>query len=388
MKLAISLLITSVLLLSSIGLVMIFSVSSVEGLRIYNDSYHFLKNQALFFIAALTVATIIFAIPLEKWFSKGMVYFLIGAILIGLIVVHIPGLGKEIKGSNRWVQLPGISLQTSEFIKISVIILMAWWQGQPWRRNAAFKEGLLYPGIGVGLVCVGLLLQPDFGSAIMLALICCLMMITAGVNIRILATMGATALAIITILVIHDPIRIKRVVPVFLLNMPEEVDPELLSGPLYQVISAISAFKHGGIIGKGLGNSIYKEHYIPEYHTDFILSMIGEELGIMGTASCIILILTIFICGLYISYKAENFQHRLLALGMTLQISLYSIVNTGVVCGLFPTKGLAMPFLSYGGSNLLSSFMAIGFILAVGRYIIENEIPDNTPQHNDTFWNM
>lgn len=388
MKLAISLLIIAVLLLSSIGLVMIFSVSSVEGLRIYNDSYHFLKNQALFFLAAIIVATIIFAIPLETWFSKGMVYVLIGAIIVGLIVVHIPGLGKEIKGSNRWIQLPGINLQTSEFIKIAAIILMAWWQGVPWRKNSSLKEGLVYPGIGVILVCIGLLLQPDFGSAIMLALICCAIMVTAGVNVRVLFALGVSALLAIAVLVFHDPVRIKRVVPVFLLNMPEKVDPELLSGPLYQVVSAISAFKHGDIFGKGLGNSIYKEHYIPEYHTDFILSMVGEELGVLGTSACIILILTIFICGLYISYKTEHFQYRLLALGMTLQISLYAMVNTGVVCGLFPTKGLAMPFLSYGGSNLLSSFMAIGFILAVARYVVENEVPDNTPQHTDTFWNM
>lgn len=388
MKLAISLLIIAVLLLSSIGLVMIFSVSSVEGLRIYNDSYHFLKNQGLFFIAAIIVATIIFTIPLEKWFSKGMVYILICAIIVGLIVVHIPGLGKEIKGSNRWIQLPGINLQTSEFIKIATIILMAWWQGMPWRKNASIKEGLLIPGAGLGVVCIGLLLQPDFGSAIMLTIICCAIMLTAGVNLRVFVGLFVSALLILVALVIHDPIRIKRVVPVFLLNMPQEVDSELLSGPLYQVVSAISAFKHGSITGQGLGNSIYKEHYIPEYHTDFILSMIGEELGVCGTVACVILITTILICGLYISYKTEHFQYRLLALGMTLQISLYAIVNTGVVCGLFPTKGLAMPFLSYGGSNLLSSFMAFGFILAVGRYTIEHEFPDNTPQHSDTFWNM
>lgn len=387
MKWAIILLASSVLLLTLIGLVMIFSVSSVEGERIYNDGLHFVKNQGIFFLLAVITAVIIYTIPLETWFSKGMVYIFISIIVFGLIAVHIPGLGKEVKGSSRWIQLPGIRLQTSEFIKIATIFLMAWWQGLPWSKNKTLA-GTLIPCAGLGIVCIGLLLQPDFGSAIMLSLVCGLIMLTAGANAYLLLGVAATGLMAIIGLILYDPVRIKRVFPIFELNTANSLNSEMLSGPLYQVIGAISALKHGGILGQGLGHSVYKEHYIPEYHTDFILSMIGEELGIVGTSIVELLILTILVCGLYISYKVEHFQYRLLALGMTLQISLYAIVNTAVVCGLFPTKGLAMPFLSYGGSNLLSSFIAVGFILSVGRYVLETKASSDISQHDPSFWNV
>lgn len=388
MKWAGSLLALSVIFLSAIGLVIIFSVSSVEGERIYGDSLHFVKGQLLFFVAAISVATAIYFTPIEKWFSKGVIYILIALILIGLISVHIPGLGKEIKGSSRWIRLPGINLQTSEFVKIAAILVVAWWHGQPWRINRSFIQGAFIPICGVGVVAIGLISQPDFGSTIMLGSICIIMMLTSGVKITHLLLLATPALLGIVIAIIFDPVRIQRVLPIFQLNTSGNVAEEVLQGSLYQVSAAISAFKHGGVFGQGIGHSIYKEHYIPEYHTDFILSMVGEEFGVFGTSLCMILILVILICGLYISYKTEHFQYRLLALGMTLQISLYAIVNTGVVCGLFPTKGLAMPFLSYGGSNLFSSFMAVGFILSVAKYTYNSETPKNEPQHSTTFYNM
>ena len=388
MRWAVFLLILAVFLLAIIGLVMIYSVSSVQGETIYNDSYHFVKNQGLFFLLAIMAIVLINLIPFDTLFSKEIVYLAIVIILFGLIAVHIPGLGRKVNGSSRWIELIGFRLQTSEFIKLATIFLMAWWQGQAWRKNVSFLEGFLYPTIGLGIVDIGLMSQPDFGSTFMLSAICCMMMVVAGVNLKYLLGMVICGLSLFVYKVIEDPLRLQRVNPIIKLNSSGIVDSATIEGPLYQVVSAISAFKHGGVWGKGLGHSVYKEHYIPEYHTDFILSMIGEEMGILGTSIIAILVLTILISGIYISLKERDFQFRLLAFGMTLQISLYAIVNTAVVIGFFPTKGLAMPFLSYGGSNLLSSFIAIGFIIFVARHVIGNEVNEEDPQHDLSFWKM
>lgn len=388
MKKAVVILAIAVLALAIFGLVVNLSISTVEGQRLQNDSFHYIKNQSTFFVIALIVSIAIIFIPLDKLFSRGMIYLYIAAIIIGLVIVHIPGLGKDVKGSSRWINLMGINIQTSEFIKLAAIILMAWWHGCKWRKNGTLVEGILIPCCGIGLISIGLLLQPDFGSTIMLAAICVAIMLTAGVNYKILFGLGTLAIAGISTLIALDPVRLKRVLPIIQLNISDNVSAEILSDDLYQVQAAISAFKYGGVTGKGFGNSIFKEHYLPEYHTDFVLSMIGEELGIIGTSIVIILILVIFCCGLYISYKTENAQHRLLALGMTLQISLYGFVNTAVVCGLFPTKGLAMPFLSYGGSNLVCSFIAASLIVSVGKEYIDYEDSESLPQHNTNFWKM
>ena len=378
----------AVLSLTILGLITIFSVSSVEGLRVYDDALHFVKRQALFLAIAITLAIAICVIPLEFWFSKKMLYLCGIFIFLGLIAVHIPGLGVNVKGSSRWIQLPGIRIQPSEFIKIATIILMAWWQGMPWRKNSSIKEGIFIPGLALTIILAGLIGQKDFGSTLMLAGTCFLIMLTAGVNIRLISCTIVIGLIIFTILVIENPVRLERVIPIFKLNTSESVSQEMLQDSLFQVVASISAFKHGGIFGQGLGHSIFKEHYIPEYHTDFILSMIGEELGLFGTSLVVILILTIFICGICISLKTRNFLYRLLALGMTLQISLYAFVNTGVVCGALPTKGLAMPFLSYGGSNLIASYIAVGFILAVAKYVNDNEEAEEDSQHDPSFWKM
>lgn len=378
----------SVLALTFIGLVTIYSVSSVEGISIDQNPYKFIKNQFVFFIVALMIATAVYTIPIETWFSKGMVYILVAAAILGLVLVFIPEIGVKVNGSRRWIQLPGFRIQTSEFIKLITIILLARWEGMPWRNNKSFKEGIFYPCIGLGFVFLGLMLQPDFGSTIMLGCICSIIMLTSGVNFRYFVGAAILAIIPIIILVIHDPERIMRVTPIFQLNTQETLSQDIIDNSLYQVRSAISALRHGGVSGIGLGHSIFKEHYTPEYHTDFILSMIGEELGILGTSLVVLLIVIILICGLYISYKTEHFQYRLLALGMSLQISLYAIVNTGIVCGFLPTKGLAMPFLSYGGSNLLSSYIAVGFLLAIARYVRNYEESEENSQHDPSFWNM
>ncbi|MBQ2282467.1 MAG: cell division protein FtsW [Kiritimatiellae bacterium] len=388
MKVAILLFTSAAILLAIFGLVMIYSVSSVQGEALNNDGYHFVKNQGLFLVLAITVAILINLIPFDSFFSKGIIYFAGISILIGLIIVHIPGIGREVNGSNRWIDFLGFRLQTSEFIKLATIFLMAWWQGQPWRKNKSLLEGLIIPSAVLLVIDAGLMLQPDFGSTLMLSTICFLMMIVAGVKIKYFLCLIPFPIIAFVMKVIADPLRLKRVTPIFELNFADSVDQEILSDSLYQVISAISAFKHGGAWGQGIGQSVFKEHYIPEYHTDFILSMVGEELGILGTSLVAIGVLIILICGTYISIKENDFQFRLLAFGMTLQISLYSIVNTGVVSGLFPTKGLAMPFLSYGGSNLLSTFIAAGLVIYVARHVMENEYQEGTPAHDPNFWKM
>lgn len=382
-------LVIAVLTITILGLITIFSVSSVEGLRVSNDALRFVRKQAIFLLVAILCAITIYMVPLDFWFSKKMLLLYCIFIFLGLIAVHIPKLGVSVKGSPRWIEpIPGVRVQPSEFIKIATIILMAWWQGLPWRKNSSIKEGILIPSGALGIVLAGLIIQKDYGSTFMLAATCFTIMITAGVNFRFVSGAIVLLLSLFSLLVAINPVRLERVLPIIKLNFADSVSPEILKDSLFQVVASISAFHRGGLFGQGLGHSVFKEHYIPEYHTDFILCMIGEELGLLGVLFVVILILTIFTCGICISFKTKNILYRLLALGMTLQISLYAFVNTGVVCGALPTKGLAMPFLSYGGSNLIASYIAIGFLLAVAKYVNEYEETDEESQHDSSFWNM
>ena len=352
-----------VLWLVGFGISVQASISNVQGMNVSGNPTHFLFQQILYFVIALIGCIAIAAINPEFWSKRRMVFPFVLFIVLALLSVHVPGVGRATKGSTRWIYLFGLSLQPSEFVKIIAILLMAWWQGRAGCRNHEFKDGVLIPAIGIGVIVIGFLSQPDFGSAIMMCAICGPMILVGGGRLKHVMPLGFLAVAVIAVLVWHDPERRSRVRSVFDVSR-EAVEHD--DDDSYQLRQSLSALESGGLKGIGFGNSVFKQDYLPENHTDFVFAMIGEEWGFCVALACLILFWLLLLCGTIISLRAPTAYLRLLVFGMTLHIGLSAAVNLGVVTGVLPTKGLALPFLSYGGSNLVSSLAAIGFILAVG----------------------
>ena len=293
---------------------------------------------------------------------------------MALVAVHVPGLGYRANGSTRWIRLPGLLLQPSEFVKLGAIVLSAWWLGAPGRANESFREGVAVPVLGMGVVVAGFLSQPDLGSSIMLVLVNGALLFLSGARLRWLFALAAAGLVLLAVFLAHDPVRMKRLSPVLGPLRPLLVKEESAAADAfrpavddenYQLNMALSALGAGGWRGRGLGESLFKHRYLPENHTDFIFAMVGEELGLAATLSCVLLFLAMAAAGFYVAWRAPDRRTMLLAAGMTLQISLSAAVNVGVVTGAAPTKGLALPFLSYGGSSLIASVSTVGFLLAV-----------------------
>ncbi len=352
-----------VLGLVGLGISVQASISNVQGMSLNGDPTHFLVQQIQYFGIALVACIFIAAINPEIWARKDVAVFLCFFVVVALLSVHMPVIGRSTKGSTRWIYLLGFTLQPSEFVKIVAIILMAWWQGRPECLNNDFKQGVLIPMVGLGIICIGFLTQPDFGSAIMLCAVVAPLMWVAGAKLKHLAPFAVLGLVIISIMILRDPERWSRVTAIWKVEAVASTHNEDDS---YQLRQSISALEAGGLQGVGFGNSVFKQDYLPENHTDFVFAMIGEELGFIVAITCLILFWLLVFCGTWISLRAQTPFTRLLAFGMTLHVGLCAGVNLAVVTGLLPTKGLALPFLSYGGSNLVSSLAAIGFIIAVG----------------------
>ncbi len=353
-----------VLGLVGLGIAVQASISNVQGMTLNGDPNHFLIQQVIYFVIALVVCVALAYVDPGFWTRKEMVALILAFIVLALLSVHIPGIGKTTKGSARWISLAGLSLQPSEFVKLMAIVLMAWWQGRPGCRNGTFKQGALIPLVALGVIVFGFLSQPDFGSVIMLCAVNIPIMIASGVKIRHIAPFGVLMLIGLVVLILNDPERLSRVTSVF--KISSDVVAVADDGDTYQLRQSIAALTVGGLKGSGFGNSIFKQSYLPENHTDFVFAMIGEELGFLVALPCILLFLAMMWLGMIVSLRAPNTYTKLLAFGMTLHIGLSAAVNLGVVTGLLPTKGLALPFLSYGGSSLVSSLVAVGFILSVG----------------------
>lgn len=393
MRWASAFLLFGTLALMGFGLMMIASVGDVPGRDFHGDGMHFLRSQAVFDVVALLGCAVVACVRPRFWFRRRTMVALVFVVLVSLVVVHVPGLGRTVNGSARWIRIPGFSLQPSEFVKIAVIVLLAGWLGNDEKRTATFKYGALVPCAGLGLVMGGFLLQPDLGSCIMLGGVAAAVLFAGGVKIRHLAPLGLVAAVALGAFLLHDRERMSRITSVVFRGDRQETVKDIHEdGDGYQLRMGLSAFASGGAFGKGLGKSHFKERYLPESHTDFIFAMVGEELGLVATMPCLVLYAALAVAGLVVAFGAPDRRQQLLALGMTLQICLSAAVNIGVVTGLLPTKGLALPFLSYGGSSLVGSVGAVGFLLGIGwrpgaRRAAAAEVPaDGRPRISD-IWN-
>jgi len=358
MQRTISVLIAAVLLLVTIGLVMLFSASMVRGDAQFNDPAYFMWRQLFWLIISLVCAAVCTQLKLHWIRAAALPLTVLCA--FSLVLVRIPGIGIFINGSWRWLRFGPFTVQPSEFAKIGIILAAAWWISLRRRYMHTFRRGILVPMAGLGLFAILLMLEPDFGTTVLVGLVTLGLLYIGGARPLYLNGFAGAGAVTLAVLLMHNANRMHRIMAF--------LDPEKYAQEeAWQLINGLNAFASGGAYGVGLGNSIQKYHYLPEAHTDFILPIIGEEFGLVATLIVLIFFIIIFICGLRIAARASDDFGRFTGMGVTLMLTLQAIINLAVVTGSMPTKGLALPFISYGGSSLLVSFIMVGILINVAH---------------------
>ena len=364
MKFAITTLATCVAALLTLGLVMLYSASMTQR------GAHLLLTQiswcVLGCIACVTAACLDYR--LLKKFAWPL--FVVVVLVLGLVLV--PHIGTSINGARRWFNFGVVSFQPSELAKIALIIMVAWYCDRYQRQMHTWTRGILWPGILIGLPLSLIFVEPDRGTVVLLAAVTGTMLLVAGVRWRYIIPPVLLGVAGLAVSFSQDPMRSKRIYS--WLHLEESKD-----AIGYQANQAMIALGSGGWFGRGLGNGRQKLGFVPEHHTDFILSIIGEELGLIATLGVIIGFVLIIVCGIYIATHARDTFGTMLASGLTFLIGLQAFINIGVVTSALPNKGLALPFISYGGSSLLAMLGCIGLLFSVARQGREAEVRPSNP---------
>jgi cell division protein FtsW len=357
-KAAITLLVVTLMLLT-IGVVMLFSTSSLQARDRYGDSNYLLKRQLAWLVVGGAGCIAAASVPYPKLRGACAALLLIAMVLLTLVLV--PHLGVKVGGARRWLGVGGVRFQPSELAKLLLVVWLAHWLAKEKRRIQQLRRGFVVPAAGAGVMMLLILAEPDFGSTALLGLVAFAMMFVAGVRLRFLVPTILAGLTAFAALVIHNPVRSTRLLAFMDLEKYKQ-------GPGYQVWQAILAFGSGGINGLGLGNSRQKMFYLPEAHTDFIFPIVGEELGLIGTLAILACFAALVACGMSISLHAPDLFGQYLGFGTTLLIALQALINIGVVTAWLPTKGLPLPFISFGGSNLVMNLLAVGILLSIFRH--------------------
>ena len=350
------------LLLAAAGLVMVYSssIATAESSRYTgNNAGWYLARHAVFLSAALGAAIAVFLVP-ARWWQKAAPWLFVASVAL-LVMVLIPGFGREVNGARRWLDLPVVSAQPSELVKLAAVLYAADYTARKHAVMKSFRKGLL-PMLAVMLLVSWLLLrEPDFGALIVIAVTAFGILFLGGMNGRHFAALVGMLAAGSALLIISSPYRMQRIFGF--------MDP--WSDPLgrgYQLSHALIVFGRGEWLGVGLGASVEKLHYLPEAHTDFLLAVIAEELGFAGVALVIALFVWIVARAFAIGRQAtqnERYFASLVAQGIGIWIGFQALVNMGVNMGLLPTKGLTLPLMSYGGSGLLVNFVALAILLRI-----------------------
>jgi len=346
-------------MLLGFGLIMVFSASYFKGYTDpdLKDSYYFFKKQLTYGLVGIFLFFVISNIPYANYRKYVGPIFLICLVLLALV----PLVGDVRNGAKRWLDFGFLSFQPSEFVKLGMIIYTAsiMVKKQPVLDN--FKRGLLPPLIMIGLVAGLLVIQPHFSATVIILGTCLTIIFCAGARIKHLILLFAAGLPLLVGILFLGDYRVDRIET--LLNPFS--DP---SGKDYQIIQSLIAIGPGGLTGVGLGKSIQKMAYLPEAHTDFIFSIISEELGFIGGAFLILLFVSLMIRGLMISLRAPDQFGTLLGIGIVTLMAIESIFNLGVVTALLPVTGVPLPLISYGGTALLIKLIGLGILLNISRY--------------------
>lgn len=342
------------LMLLAIGLVLIYSSSAILALGRSGDSFYFIKRQLLFAALGVTGLVAILRVKsgdLRDWSGAFMI-----AVLLLLALTLIPGIGKVAGGARRWLGAGPFRFQPSELAKIALVLFTADRLSKPAKDGFDWKAGVPAVLLATALTAGLTLLEPDFGSAVMMVLMVLGMLYCAGLEPKLFVVPAVAGLLFAAFMVLHSAYRMRRIAAF----LDPWKDP---NGTSFQIVHSMMAFGSGGLVGQGLGQGKQKLYYLPEPHTDFIFSTAGEEFGFVG---CIVLLLIFMLLiwrGLMIALKNKDLFLKLASLGITLMLGLQVLVNLFVVLGLAPTKGTTLPFLSSGGSALLVDLAAVGLLL-------------------------
>jgi len=345
-----------VLFLVGIGIVMVYSASSALAIKKFGSGYFFLKKQALFAFAGVIVLVISRHFPYKYY--RMLAYPLLGLSLALLVVIQFTDLGLSAGGSVRWMQLGSFSFQPSELARIAFVIYLAYSMEKKAEHIKNFSIGFVPHVVVLGVFAGLIFIQPDFGSVAILGALTWIMLLIGGVRLSQLFPSLLIIIPAAYLFLINADYRAKRILG--FLNPWEYPADEG-----YQMVHSLMAFGTGGLWGTGIGKGYQKLFYLPEPHTDFIFSVIGEELGLLGVLIIIALYAWIVIRGITIARKAPDLFGSYLAVGLTIAIGLQIVVNMGVTLGLLPTKGLTLPLLSYGGTSLLLNMASIGILMNI-----------------------
>lgn len=339
------------ILLSAFGVLMIYSSSAVMGLQRFGNDFYYVQKQLAFLGLGWILYFVMAQIPWAKLVAYRQAFLLLGFGL--LVIVLVPGLGLRAGGAQRWINVGFGQFQPSELARLLLVFYLAATLTVKWEKLKSFNRGFLPLLVITGAMMLLLLVQPDFGGAMSVLLMSVVLWFIGGVPLSYLAGLLILTFPAVFLLILQAGYRAKRVMTF----MNPWADPQ---GNGFQVIQSYLAFYQGGWTGVGLGNSQQKLFYLPEAHTDFIFSVLGEELGVIGVFGAVILFVLLLVCGRRVAMLQESRFGYLMAFGVTVFLVLPAMLNMMVTLGLLPTKGLPLPFFSSGGSSLLVSLMALG----------------------------
>lgn len=359
-----------VAVLVGLGLVVLFSASQVKGAHSYHDAFYFLKRQSLYIAMGLAMAVAVAIFDYRRWRDNWWLTAAFGAVVVVALLAVF--LFPKTKGSYRWITMGPFSFQPGEFAKIATVLavsvcldLAAW-------RVELFKRGALYPAALIGVFAAPVLFEPDFGSVMVISFAGFLLMFVAGTKLVHIAPFAFVGAGVFVAKVLANPNRMARIAAFFGGRIAETAKAAAgasggaADSAAYQSSMSLVAIGRGGLFGQGLSNSMQKQNYLPEAWTDFIFAVGAEEMGLIFSVAVVLLFVAFFFLSLHVARKAADRFGRFLAMGMSFLIFYQAMFNIGVVCEAFPTKGMALPFFSYGGTNMLASLFAVGVIMSVG----------------------
>ncbi len=344
------------LFLVMVGAVMIYSSSSILALEKFKDGQFFIKKHLAFIVVGLVGMIAMTKVPYEQ--LKKVAYPGVAVSVVLLLLLFVPHVGMKRGGATRWLNLGLISFQVTELVKVAMVIFLAHLLTRKVHHLKKFSRGVLVP-LSVTAVVMGLiLLQPDFGTVVIIASILLLMLSLAGSRITHLLFLGAAFIPLGVWLIMHKGYRMARLTA--FLDPWKDADK---TG--FQLIQSLLSFGLGGVTGQGIGDGMQKLFYLPEPHTDFILAVIAEESGFIGVTLVIVMFMVFLLRGFMIAFRAPDLFGTLLAAGLTMLIGMQAFINIAGVMGLIPLKGLALPFLSYGGTSFVISMLVVGILLNI-----------------------
>jgi len=340
-----------------LGIVMVYSASAILAGEKFNDSLYFLKKQVLFGAGGVLLMVIAMNLNYHVW--QKLAYPILGLSFVLLVLVLT--VGTRAGGSTRWLQIGSMSFQPSEFSKLALVIFLSYFLAKKGERIRAFRFGFLPTILIAGAMIFLVIQQPDFGVALFLGILAVLMLYVGGTRLSYLLSLALLSIPTVYYLIVRVPYRLNRIMS----YLDPWKDPRGIS---FQIVQSFVAFGAGGVFGSGLGQGKQKLFFLPAPHTDFIFSVVGEEMGLMGATLILGLYIVFAVRGIRVSLGAPDEFGIFLGLGITSLISLQAIINMAVVLGLLPTKGLTLPFVSYGGTSLVVSLVSVGILLNISSH--------------------